>query len=86
MKSQIAEKQNKMIGQTRGPCLRALEEPTDISISLLTRIWKQASKILCQLGRALCANDDIETWRRLEFKNEYQDDRTPNRIDLHRWF
>ena len=32
------------------------------------------------------ADDDIETWRRLEFRNEYEARREPKMLDIHRWY
>lgn len=32
------------------------------------------------------ADDGIETWRRLEFRNEYQERREPKMLDIHRWY
>lgn len=86
MKSQIADKQNSENSQSQSPCLRALEGSADVRISVPAMIWEKTCEILSRLGRALRAQDDIETWRRLEFRNEYQERRNPNRLDMHRWF
>lgn len=86
MKTQIAEKQNNENTQSQSPCLHALEGPAEVSISFPSRVWERTCEILIRVGRAISAEDDIETWRRLEFRNEYQERRNPNRFDRHRWF
>lgn len=52
----------------------------------LSRIWKFCRSMLAKIGGWLTRPDiDLEGWKRIEFRSEYQEPREPRRIDFPRW-
>ncbi len=82
MKSQFAQTQVERPSSM--PALRSIEE-MEKKPSLLGRIWTSISKF-ANLSRSRADDFDYDTWRRLEFKNEYNEYHDRKTIDLYRWY
>ena len=49
------------------------------------RLWRRACGFIKRLGPAFSADDEVKMWRRIEFRNEHQEARSPRIIQLERW-
>ena len=82
MKAQYAIRHSRILTPAKAN-LRVVEPSQAQSIFVkarltLSALWARISKPTADL--------DSESWRRIEYRNEYQDPRDSRHIDLQRWF
>ena len=82
MKSQYAIRQSKILTPMKAN-LRVVE-PAQAQ-SLFAKAHRVFSGLWARI-REPKGDLDLESWRKIEYRNEYHDQRDIRHIDLHRWF
>lgn len=69
------------------PVIREVEfQKPEATATLCGRIWKRLCGFTDWTLTFASAGDGMETWRRIEFRNEYEERRSPKMLDIHRWY
>lgn len=87
MKTQLAKCEPAEGCIVHRPAIREVKfEKPKANATLFSRALKRLGGFAEGILSFAAANDDIETWRRLEFRNEYEARREPKMLDIHRWY
>lgn len=87
MKTQLAKCEPTESCAAHRPAIREVKfEKPEVKATLRGLVWKHLCGLVEWILSFSEANDDIETWRRLEFRNEYQERRQPKMLDIYRWY
>jgi hypothetical protein len=85
MKAQYAIRQPKiqLEPKTKLRLATELKEAASVGAPIF---WNSIKNFFGMLRAAMTRPDlDLESWRRIECPNEYQEKRDPRNIDMHRW-